>query len=216
VGFNDNEEFECWSNEVDADAENKRALAAEEDRKYLEKVNKGKPKHKHRKATKPSIVSKGHCHATVADHNLDSEPENRIDVSNCYVCICEAPNYFDHLKANENVERDFETENVDEVEANVEDVQVELDRLVEIDVEATSSKQTIAEVESIKNILEKDVQSGFLKIGNSFIDAVIDQELATTSNQDKSVQPKLGKHAKKRLRAKENNGIPAKKINSLF
>jgi hypothetical protein len=209
-------------------------LAAEADRIYLEKVNKDKPKHKHRKATKPSIVSKGHCYATVADHNLDSDPEVRIDVTNCNVCVCEAPNYFEQLKANENVENEAEdvveahvedvqveveahVENVQvEVEAYVEDVQVEVeanveDVRVEVDVEVTSSQQTTAEVvESI----EKDGQSGLLEIRNSFIDAVIDQALATTSNQDQSVQPKLSKNAKKRLRAKEKNGIPAKKINT--
>ncbi len=50
------------------------------DRIYLEGVNKNKPKNKHRK---PSIVLKGYCHATVADHNLDSDPEVRIDVPSC-------------------------------------------------------------------------------------------------------------------------------------
>jgi len=86
------------------------------------------------------------------------------------------------------------------VDAHVEDVQVEVEANfevdIEVDIEVTSSKQTTEE--SIENILEKDGQSGLLEIRNSFIDAVIDQALATTSNQDKCVQPKLSKNAKKR------------------
>jgi len=105
---------------------------------YIKRESKPKPKH--RKATKPSIVSNGHCYATVADHNLDSDPEVRIDVTICNVWVCEAPNYFEQLKANENVENEAE----DMVEANVEDVQVE------VDVEVTSSNQTTADVVELR------------------------------------------------------------------
>ena len=124
------------------------------------------------------------------------------------------------LKAIEILERDLEAEDeaVDEVEANglVEAVQVELDSLVEVEVvtsslegvsthEATSSKETTAEVvESKEDILEKVVQSGLVEIGNSLIDAVIDREELTTPEDIKSLQPKMSKHAKKRLRVKEN------------
>jgi len=214
-------------------------LATEADKKYLDGVNKNKPKHKHRKATKPSIVSKGHCYATINDHNLDSDPEVRIDVTNCSVCVCETPNYFEQLKANENVEHeaedvieanveDVQVEDVQvEVEAHVEDIQVEVEVNVDVQVEVETNVEDIqVEVEanveatstkvaeSIQDILEKDGQSSSSEIRNSFIDAVIDQALATTSNQDISGQPKLSKHAKKRLRGKENNGMPAKKINT--
>jgi len=210
-------------------------LAAEADRVYLDRVNKDKPKHKHRKATKLSIVSKGHCYATINDHNLDSDPEVRIDVTNCSVCVCETPNYFEQLKANENVENEAE----DVIEANVEDVQVEVEAHdedvqvevetnvedvqfenetnvedVQVEVEANVEASSTEVAESFQNILEKDGQSSSSEIRNSFIDAVIDQALATTSNQDISGQPKLSKHAKKRLRGKENNGMPAKKINT--
>ena len=155
-----------------------------------------------------------------------------IDVTNSNVCICEAPNYMERLKAKEILERDLEAEDeaVDEVEANVlvEAVQVELDSLVEVEVvtsslegisnlEATSSKETTAEVVVSKVILEKVVQSGLVEIGNSSIDAVIDQkELTTTPKEVKSLQPKMSKHAKKRLREKEKNEASAKKINSLI
>jgi hypothetical protein len=219
-------------------------LAATADRKYLDRVNKDKPNHKHRKATQPSIVSKGHCYATINDHNLDSDPEVRIDVTNCSVCVCETPNYFEQLKANENVEHEAEDvieanvedvqveieahKNVQvEVETNVEDIQVEVEVNVDVQVEVETNVEDIqVEVEanveatstkvaeSIQDILEKDDQSSSSEIRNSFIDAVIDQALATTT-QDISRQPKLSKHAKKRqLRGKENNGMPAKKINT--
>ncbi len=120
-----------------------------------------------------------------------------IDVTNSNVCICEAPNYMDLLKAKEIIERDLEAEDeaVDEVEANglVEAVQVELDSLVEVEVvtsslegisnlEATSSKETTdEEVEAIEDILEKVVLSGLVDIRNSLIDAVFDQEELTTT-----------------------------------
>jgi len=137
----------------------------------------------------------------------------------------------DRLKAKEILERDLEAEDeaVEEVEANVlvEAVQVELDSLVEVEVvtsslegisnlEATSSKETTAEVlVSKEDILEKVVQSGLVEIGNSSIDAVNDQkELTTTPKEVKSLQPKMSKHAKKRLREKEKNEASAKKINS--
>ena len=237
MGFNDkenveNEKYECWSNEVDSDALNKRTLAAKADRDYLAKVNKGKPEHKHRKATKPSVVSIGHCHATPANHNLDSDPEDRFDVTNCNVCICEAPNYMNRLKTKEVLERNSEAEDeaVDEVEDNGLDeaIQVELDRIVEVEVDTSSSLEGISDheatpskertdevVESIEDILEKIDQSGLVKIRNSLIDAVIDQEGLTVTTKD-NLQPKMGKNAKKRQRREKENHEASKKKNLLF
>jgi len=133
----------------------------------------------------------------------------------------------ERLKAKEILERDLEAEDEAEDEVEVEaNVLVDLDSLVEVEVvtsslegisnlEATSSKETTAEVVVSKVILEKVVQSGLVEIGNSSIDAVIDQkELTTTPKEVKSLQPKMSKHAKKRLREKEKNEASAKKINS--